>query len=60
MTIYGMGKILFKLTSACERFLSGVKPLRTFSGYCYMAGTKNGGECRTGGNGIPLPGATTG
>lgn len=41
MTIYGMGRILFKWTSSCERFLSKFKPLRAFSGYCYMAGTKN-------------------
>lgn len=40
MTIYGMGRILFKLTSAAERFLTKFKAIRTFSGYCYLAGTK--------------------
>jgi SAM-dependent methyltransferase len=40
MTIYGMGRLLFKLTSAGERFLTKFKAIRVFSGYCYMAGTK--------------------
>jgi len=40
MTIYGMGRILFKLTSAGERFLDKFEAIRTFSGYCYMAGRK--------------------
>jgi len=40
MTIYGMGRILFKLTSVGEKFLTKFKAIRTFSGYCYMAGRK--------------------
>ncbi len=40
MTIYGMGRIIFKLTSIIEMFLSRIKPLNTFSGYCYIAGKK--------------------
>jgi len=40
MTIYGMGKILYRLTSLGEKALSKFKPLNTFSGYCYMAGRK--------------------
>jgi len=40
MTIYGMGRVLFKLTSAAERFLTKFKTIRAFSGYCYMAGRK--------------------
>ena len=40
MTIYGMGRAIYKLTSLGETFLSEFKPLRTFSGYCYIAGRK--------------------
>ena len=40
MTIYGMGQIIFKLTSTGERFLTKFKPIKTFSGYCYVAGKK--------------------
>jgi SAM-dependent methyltransferase len=40
MTIYGMGRIIFKLTSIIEMFLSRIKPLNTLSGYCYIAGKK--------------------
>ena len=40
MTIYGMGRAIYKLTSLGETFLSKFKPLRTFSGYCYIAGRK--------------------
>jgi len=40
MTIYGMGRIIFKLTSIIEMFLSRIKPLNTFSGYCYVVGRK--------------------
>jgi SAM-dependent methyltransferase len=42
MTVYGMGRLLFKLTSAGERVLTKFKPIRVFSGYCYMAGRKSG------------------
>jgi SAM-dependent methyltransferase len=41
MTIYGMGRIIYKFTSLLERFLSRFKPLRAFSGYCYVAGRKS-------------------
>jgi len=40
MTIYGMGCAIYKLTSLGETYLSKFKPLRTFSGYCYIAGRK--------------------
>ena len=40
MTIYGMGQVLYKLTSIVEGLLSRFKPLNDFSGYCYVAGTK--------------------
>jgi len=40
MTIYGMGRVLYQITSVMERILSKIKPLQTFSGYCYMAGKK--------------------
>jgi len=40
MTIYGMGKTLYKFTSLLERFLVRFKPLNAFSGYCYVAGKK--------------------
>jgi hypothetical protein len=40
MTIYGMGRTLFKLTSMGERFLKKFKPIIPFSGYCYMTGRK--------------------
>jgi len=40
MTIFGMGRILFKLTSAGEKLLMRLKPIRVFSGYCYVAGRK--------------------
>lgn len=40
MTIYGMGRIIFKLTSIVEMFLSRIEPLNVFSGYCYVVGRK--------------------
>ena len=40
MTIYGMGRILYRLTSIGEEVLSRFKLLNTFSGYCYIAGRK--------------------
>jgi len=40
MTIYGMGQVLYKLTSIVELLLSRFKLLNDFSGYCYIAGTK--------------------
>ena len=40
MTIYVMGRIIFRLTSMGERFLTKFKPIKTFSGYCYMSGRK--------------------
>lgn len=40
MTIYGMGRTIYKLTSLGEGFLSKFKPLRAFSGYYYMVGRK--------------------
>lgn len=40
MTIYGMGRIIFKLTSIVEMVLSRIKPVNVFSGYCYVAGRK--------------------
>lgn len=41
MTIYGMGRIVYKLTLLVEMLLSSLKIFRTFSGYCYVAGKKN-------------------
>jgi SAM-dependent methyltransferase len=40
MTIYGMGRAIYKITSLGEAFLSKFRPLKTFSGYCYVAGRK--------------------
>ena len=40
MTVYGMGRTMYKLTSLLEIFLSKLKPFRAFSGYCYMVGRK--------------------
>jgi SAM-dependent methyltransferase len=40
MTIYGMGRILYQLTSIGEKVLSRIKVLNAFSGYCYVAGKK--------------------
>ena len=40
MTIYGMGRALYRVTSVMERMLSRIRPLRTFSGHCYMVGRK--------------------
>lgn len=40
MTIYGMGRALYQITSFMERILSKMKPLQTFSGHCYMVGKK--------------------
>jgi SAM-dependent methyltransferase len=41
LTIYGLGRGCFQVTSLMEKILSKVKPLQTFSGYCYMAGRKS-------------------
>jgi len=40
MTIYGLGKTIYQITGLMERGLSKIKPLKMFSGYCYMAGKK--------------------
>ncbi len=40
LTIYGMGRTLYRLTSIGEGVLSRFKLLNTFSGYCYIAGRK--------------------
>lgn len=40
MTIYGMGKTLYQLTSIGEKVLSRFKLINAFSGYCYFAGRK--------------------
>jgi len=40
MTIYGLGKTIYQVTSLMERILSKIKPLKMFSGYCYIAGKK--------------------
>ena len=40
MTIYGLGRAIYQITFLIERILSKIKPLQTFSGYCYMAGRK--------------------
>ncbi len=40
LTIYGLGRALYQITSVVEKTLSKIKPLQTFSGYCYMAGGK--------------------
>jgi len=40
MTVYGLGRALYQITSVVERILSKIKPLQTFSGYCYMSGKK--------------------
>ncbi|MEW6376486.1 MAG: hypothetical protein AB1502_11950 [Thermodesulfobacteriota bacterium] len=41
MTIYGLGETVYKLTSLGERFLSRIRFLNTFSGYCYFTGRKS-------------------
>ncbi len=41
MTIYGLGKTLYQLTSLGERFLSRIRFLNVFSGYCYFGGRKS-------------------
>jgi SAM-dependent methyltransferase len=40
MTIYGMGRALYKLTSFVDGLLSRFRLLNAFSGYCYIAGKK--------------------
>jgi len=40
MTIYGLGKTIYQITSLMERGLSKIKSLKMFSGYCYMSGKK--------------------
>lgn len=40
MTIYGMGRVLYQLTSFGEKAFSRFKLLNTFSGYCYVTGRK--------------------
>lgn len=40
MTIYGLGRTVYQITSLMERILSKIKPLKTVSGYCYMTGRK--------------------
>jgi hypothetical protein len=44
MTIYGMGKSIYQLTSWMERILSDLPFIKPFSGYCYLAGRKTGGK----------------
>ncbi|MEW6376481.1 MAG: class I SAM-dependent methyltransferase [Thermodesulfobacteriota bacterium] len=41
MTIYGLGETVYKLTSLGERFLSRIRFLNVFSGYCYFTGRKS-------------------
>jgi SAM-dependent methyltransferase len=40
LTIYGLGRTFYQITSLMEKTLSKIRPLRTFSGYCYMVGRK--------------------
>lgn len=40
MAIYGLGKTICQITSLMEMMLAKIKPLKLFSGYCYMAGRK--------------------
>jgi len=40
MTIYGLGRMTYQITSLMEMILAKIKPLKLFSGYCYMAGRK--------------------
>ncbi len=40
LTIYGLGRTCYRITSQIERILSKIRPLRRFSGYCYMVGRK--------------------
>jgi len=40
MTIYGLGRMTYQITSQMEMILAKIKPLKLFSGYCYMAGRK--------------------
>ena len=40
MTIYGMGRTLYQLTSLGEKIFSRFELLNTFSGHCYVAGRK--------------------
>lgn len=40
MTVYGMGRTVYKLTFIVEMFLSRLKVFNPFSGYCYVSGRK--------------------
>jgi ubiquinone/menaquinone biosynthesis C-methylase UbiE len=40
MTIYGMSRMIYKITHMVERLLSRFPMLKKFSGYCYIAGKK--------------------
>lgn len=40
MSIYGMGRTMYKLTFMVETFLSCLKLFNPFAGYCYVAGRK--------------------
>jgi SAM-dependent methyltransferase len=40
MTIYGLGRIIYRLTSLGERWLGQSSLLKPFLGYCYISGRK--------------------
>jgi SAM-dependent methyltransferase len=40
MTIYGMGRTIYILTSVAEKFLSPLKLFDLFLGYCYVSGRR--------------------
>ncbi len=40
MTIYGLGRILYRLTSLAEKWCGRSKLLKPFLGYCYISGRK--------------------
>ncbi|HVP81207.1 MAG TPA: class I SAM-dependent methyltransferase [Thermodesulfobacteriota bacterium] len=40
MTIYGLGRIIYRLTSTGERWCGRMKLLKPFLGYCYVSGRK--------------------
>ena len=41
MTIYGMGRSVYRVTSLVEKTLSRLPLVKVFSGYCYVAGRKH-------------------
>jgi SAM-dependent methyltransferase len=40
MVVYGLGRIIYRLTSRMEQWFAAVKLLKPFLGYCYISGRK--------------------